>query len=316
MKSMRKAAAGILIGCMLLWISGCGKEEEQEKSTEYQMYYLALSEASLETADYEPAERKSEAMVYEIADKLEEVPEDEVYLRLLPKGVSIESCSYEGQTVALEFNEEYKKMKNTREILVRAGIVKAFTQIPGVTYVEFYMDGQPMTDSDGVEIGKMDKTTFVENEGENINSYVKSNLNLYFADKDGNHLVKEAVSVYYSSNVPLEREVVERLIKGPQSGELQPTLSPNTKILGVSIAEGICYVNLDKSFLGESMNIQEKLPVYSIVNSLTDACNIRGVQISVEGETKVTFRESMKLDEIYQADYSLLESESEEKKSD
>lgn len=57
------------------------------------------------------------------------------------------------------------------------------------------------------------------------------------------------------------------------------------------------------------MNVQEKLPIYSIVNSLTDACNLRGVQISVEGETKVTFRESMKLDEIYHADYSLIDSE-------
>lgn len=200
-------------------------------------------------------------------------------------------------------------MKNTREILARAGIVKALTQIPGVSYVEFYQGQEAMTDADGQNIGKMDASTFVENEGENINSYVQNDLNLYFASKDGENLVKERVSVYYSSNVPIEREVVERLLKGPNSSELQPTLSPNTKILGVSIAEGICYVNLDKSFLSDTMNVQEKLPIYSIVNSLTDACNLRGVQISVEGETKVTFRESMKLDEIYHADYSLIDSE-------
>lgn len=200
-------------------------------------------------------------------------------------------------------------MKNTREILARAGTVKALTQIPGVSYVEFYQGQEAMTDADGQNIGKMDASTFVENEGENINSYVQNDLNLYFASKDGENLVKERVSVYYSSNVPIEREVVERLLKGPNSSELQPTLSPNTKILGVSIAEGICYVNLDKSFLSDTMNVQEKLPIYSIVNSLTDACNLRGVQISVEGETKVTFRESMKLDEIYHADYSLIDSE-------
>lgn len=177
------------------------------------------------------------------------------------------------------------------------------------SYVEFYQGQEAMTDADGQNIGKMDASTFVENEGENINSYVQNDLNLYFASKDGENLVKERVSVYYSSNVPIEREVVERLLKGSNSSELQPTLSPNTKILGVSIAEGICYVNLDKSFLSDTMNVQEKLPIYSIVNSLTDACNLRGVQISVEGETKVTFRESMKLDEIYHADYSLIDSE-------
>ena len=79
--------------------------------------------------------------------------------------------------------------------------------------------------------------------------------------------------------------------------------------MGVSIVEGVCYVNLDKTFLSDPMNIQEKLPIYSIVNSLMDACKIHGVKISVEGETKVTFRESMNLDKLYKADYSLVEDE-------
>lgn len=311
MKSLKKITAAVLAFCMLLTAGGCG-EEEPETKAEYRMYYLAPSETSLATTDYIPTERRTEAMVQEIARKLEEEPESEEYLRLLPKGVEIKEFTYEGQSITINFNDEYKKMKNTREILVRAGVVKAFTQIPGVTYVSFQQEGEPLTDSDGVEIGRMDKTTFVENEGENINSYVNSTMNLYFADQDGNKLVNETVSVYYSSNVPLEREVVERLVKGPKSSDLQPVLSRNTKILGVSIVEGICYVNLDKTFLTETMNVQEKLPVYAIVNSLMDACSIRGVQISVEGETKVTFRESMKLDEVYHADYSLLEEPAEE----
>lgn len=124
--------------------------------------------------------------------------------------------------------------------------------------------------------------------------------------------MKETVSAYYNSNVPVEREVVERLLKGPKTEGLKPTLSSNTKILGVSIIEGICYVNLDKSFLSDSMDVQEKLPIYSIVNSLTDACNIRAVQILVEGETKVTFRETMELDETYHADYGLIKEEKSE----
>ena len=51
----------------------------------------------------------------------------------------------------------------------------------------------------------------------------------------------------------------------------------------------------------------EPVPIFSIVNSLTDACNVRGVQISVDGKTAVNFRESMKLDQIYHADYRLAE---------
>ncbi|HJB32993.1 MAG TPA: GerMN domain-containing protein [Candidatus Blautia merdipullorum] len=275
------------------------------------MYYLALSETKLETVPYEPSENTTAAMIEEIYQMLSQPSDSEEYLKLLPDNVTMNSYTYEGQTVTLDFNEEYKKMNNAREILVRTGIVMAFTQIPGVAYVVFLEEGSPMTDSDGNDIGLMERNSFVENEGQNINSYVYADLNLYFSNQDGDRLVRENRRIHYSSNVPLERVVVEKLLEGPKEDGLLPTLSSNTKPLGVSIVDGICYVNLDKSFLTETMSVQQELPIYSIVNSLVDACNIHGVQISVEGDTKITFRESMNLDQIYEADYSYLESNDE-----
>ncbi len=312
MKVKRQGILILFFCFIILVITGCSRKEAKDEKREYQMYYLSPTENTLEIDEYKPTKRTTEAMVQEVGQILDETPKKEEHFRLLPKEVNILDCSYDGEKVVVNFNENYKKMKNTREILVRAGVVKAFIQIPGVEHVEFAENGTPMTDSEGIEIGQMDRNTFVENEGENVNSYVHSNLNLYFADGDGSSLVKESVSAYYNSNVSVEREVIERLLKGPKTDGLKPTLSPNTKILGVSIVEGICYVNLDKSFLTDSMDVQERLPIYSIVNSLTDACNIRAVQISVEGENKVTFRETMSLDEPYHADYSLLKEEKSE----
>lgn len=309
MEHIKKTGIFLLLFFLTASLFGCRDQKEEKENADYHMYYLALSETSLETREYVPKERTTEAMVDEVFQLLKEESDSEEYLRLLPEDVLLKSYVYEGQTVTLNFDEEYKKMKNTREILVRAGVVKAFTQIPGVTYVEFQENGQPMTDSDGKAIGRMDRETFVENEGKNINSYLFADLNLYFANEKGDMLVKENRHVPYSSNVPLEKVVVEKLLEGPKTAGLTATLSPNTKILGVSIVEGVCYVNLDKSFLTESMSVRQELPVYSIVNSLTDACQIHGVQISVDGETKVTFRESVKLDKVYQADYSLVEEE-------
>lgn len=309
MRNIKRILAVFLSFC-LLTAAGC-RENQEEKTTEYSMYYLALSETKLETVPYEPSEQSAETMVEEIYQLLSQPSDSEEYLKLLPEEVLMKNYTFEGQTVTLNFDEAYKKMNNVREILVRTGMVLAFTQIPGVTYVEFLENGNPMTDSDGNELGRMERGDFVENEGKNINSYVFADLNLYFANEDGDHLVREARRIHYSSNVPLERVIVEKLLEGPKEDGLLPVLSSNTKILGVSIVEGICYVNFDKSFLTETMSVQQELPIYSIVNSLTDACKIHGVQISVEGDTKVTFRESMGLDQIYQADYSYLESEDE-----
>ena len=311
MKKFRKMLAFLLVVTLSLSaLAGCQSQQEEEV-TKYSMYYLALSETKLETVPYEPSAEDTETMIQEIYQKLSEPSDSEEYLRLLPDGVLMKNYSFEGQTVTPNFDEEYKKMNNAREILVRTGMVLAFTQIPGVSYVEFQENGDPMTDSDGKELGTMERSSFVENEGKNINSYMFADLNLYFANENGDHLVKETRRIHYSSNVPLERVIIEKLLEGPKSDGMLPTLSSNTRILGVSIVEGICYVNLDKSFLTETMSVQQELPIYSIVDSLTDACKIHGVQISVEGDTKVTFRESMELDQVYQADYSYLETEDE-----
>lgn len=309
MKKTKKILAFYLVFCLLL-IPGC-KGKSEEKTAEYYMYYLALSETKLETVPYEPSEKSAEVMTKEIYKMLSEPSGSEEYLKLLPDDVLMKNYSFEGQTVTLNFDEEYKKMNNAREILTRTGMVLAFTQIPGVNYVEFLENGNPMTDSDGNELGRMERGDFVENEGKNINSYLFADLNLYFANEEGSRLMKETRRIHYSSNVPLERVIVEKLLEGPKEEGMAPTLSPNTKILGVSIVEGICYVNLDKSFLTETMSVQQELPVYSLVDSLADACKIHGVQISVEGDTKVTFRESMELDRVYEADYGYLEEEDE-----
>ena len=147
MKKIRKILAIFLVICLSV-LAGCQNQQEEEV-TKYSMYYLALSETKLETVPYEPSAEDTETMIQEIYQKLSEPSDSEEYLSLLPDGVLMKNYSFEGQTVMLNFDEEYKKMNNAREILVRTGMVLAFTQIPGVSYVEFQENGNPMTDSDG-----------------------------------------------------------------------------------------------------------------------------------------------------------------------
>lgn len=249
--------------------------------------------------------------LYVLQQTLPKKNNDEVKL-LLPADVSLLNYALEDELLTLNFSPEYAGLSVEREILVRAGMVRLFTQIPNVKKVQFLINGDPLKNEQGIEIGPLSASRFVENSGKEVNSYIKTTMNLYFVDKDGKVLVPEERNVYYNSNVPLEKVVVEQLVKGPKEAEHLPTLPQELNILSVTIQEGICYVNLDANFktLLEAQNstLDPEMAVYSIVNSLTSVCQVNKIQISVNGQTNVQIG-SVELGNLFSVNQDLMETE-------
>ena len=86
-----------------------------------------------------------------------------------------------------------------------------------------------------------------------------------------------------------------------------PLLPPGTKILSISTKDGICYVNLNDGFLEQGYNVTEAVTIYSTVDSLTELSGISKVQILVNGETDLVYKESMRLDTIYERNLDIIE---------
>lgn len=68
-------------------------------------------------------------------------------------------------------------------------------------------------DLDKNPVGQMNADSFVENTGDAINEETVTTLTLYFANKSGDKLVKEKVNVTGSSNISVEKLVVESLFE-------------------------------------------------------------------------------------------------------
>ena len=81
-------------------------------------------------------------------------------------------------------------MNATREILCRAALTKTMTQIEGIDYISIYVADQPLLDSYGNPVGVLSDSDFIEGISD-INAYEKSQLQLFFADESGEHLLKE-----------------------------------------------------------------------------------------------------------------------------
>lgn len=296
----------ILLLTIPLLMAGCRKQQQVDESG-YRIWYINQDETCLKYENKELQSKNEEGLLREMMEVMRETPTDDELKPVIPEDVELLDFDFEHNQLYLDFSPEYKKMPKVYEVLCRAAIVRTLGQIDGVEYVDFQVNGEPLTDLEGKEIGLMNEDQFIENAGEEINAYKTADLTLYFSNKAGDKLVEQRVAMEYNSNISLEKLIVEQLIAGPPFEGAYPTIPSETKLLNISIKDNICYVNLDEGFLGTGYNVIESIPVYSIVNSLIENTDAQKVQISINGETNRMFRESINFDTIFEKNEGLIE---------
>ena len=310
MKSIKSCL--FLLFMLVLCIAGCGAQDvpEMEGGKLYDVYYVNNDETKVFSNMYQTVTEDEQALLDELIDQLATVSEKGEYKAPLAGNFELLGYTWDGGQLTINFDEHYKEMDNIKEILVRAAIVRTLSQVRGVDYISFTVLNEPIVDNSGVAIGTMSPDTFIDNAGNEINTYEKVNLRLYFANENGDRLVVENQrNVVYSSNMSLEKLVVEKLIEGPAAAGDYPTINPATKIISVTVNDRICYVNLDESFLSQPYNVTNDVTIYSITNSLVELPNVNKVQISINGETKVFYKESVSLTNIFERNLDLIEND-------
>lgn len=301
-----------LLLCMLalmLMASGCKKQnaDNNEDSNKYNIYYINRSGTSLKTKKYTAKSTETGTLVNEIIEQMNTEPSSAELSAAKPDNVDIEKVEISNNTIDFYYNNEYSQMKQSEEILYRAAVVKTITQIPEINYVRFYVGDQPLLDNSGKNVGVMMASDYIENIDDAISSVSTTKLRLYFANDNGDMLKPLDVDVYYSSNLSLERVVVEQLIKGSGVEGYNRTLPESMRLLSISVKEGVCYVNLDGTFLTQLVNVSDNIPIYSIVNSLTELKDINSVEISVNGSNKSLFRDIIPLSNIFTKNEDIVE---------
>lgn len=298
----KKIVCFMLSLIMMLSLVGCNNDNE--KDGEYQIYYLNMDKSKIVAEGYDSTGAEGENLVKEILTKLHSGPESTKLRQTIPANVKINSFKLNGVYLYVDFSEEYYSLLPEEEILIRAAIVKSLVQTKDCSLVAFTVNNQPLLSHDGSLVGSMSEDTFVENPGKQINSSMETTLNLYFSNKEGTKLVKESRKVHYSSNTSMEKLIVEQLIEGPKKAGMLSTVPVATKIISVSVVDGVCYVNLSDSFRNQNAEVSEEIVLYSIVNSLSELASVSKVQISINGSTDGNIRYNYDLSKLYERDLS------------
>lgn len=285
--------AVLLAACCVLGLTACGKKESVGENV-WQVYYVSNAETKVEQHSHEKTADTSEGQLEELLEYLSANPDKLEYKAPLAMGFQVRVADREEGTLQLDVDSAYLELSPTTEVLVRAALVRTLTQLDDVSYVGITVEGNQLYDNVGRPIGWMSADQFIDNDGNEINTYELARVKLYFAGEDGSNLIASYREKYYSTSMQLERFVVEELIAGP-SGQVEgvyPVINPNTKIINVTTRDGICYVNLDESFLTVVNNVPTEISVYAIVNSLVELNNINKVQILINGEVPASFSTS------------------------
>ncbi len=316
MKTKRAVFLCLLLCLAAAGLAGCGKKSDGDR--EYQVYYLNKESTKIVPRSYEVTADESdrEAVIQELIQQLSSDSGDAEYKQPISSDIKELEYTLEESLLTLYFSNEYGNMDRVEEVLTRAAIVRTMMQADGVDYLSFYVGNAPLSDKSGNPVGVMTNDSFVENPGEQINSIESAVLTLYFSNKKGKELVQETRNVHYSSNISMEKLVMEHLLEGPKSGRAVPAIPEGTKLMNVSVLDGVCYVSLDGSFLNQNYNVEEPVVIYSIVNSLSELPNISKVQISVKGDTSIVYRDEYPLDKLYERNLDYVEQQKKDKGGD
>lgn len=304
----------ISVCVFLLFLSACGRHKKETPGDAYQIYYVNYDNTAVIFQEYTTEATQAQEVLSELLEQLGAVPGKLEYHAPLASGFSLLDYSLSEGQLILNFDDGYKNQEIITEILNRAAIVRTLTQVKEIQYVSFLVNSQPLTDASGSVVGVMNGDSFIDNAGDEINTYEKVKLRLYFANEDGNGLTEVSRTKVYSSNISLERLVVEEVIAGPkdtdtgvtQGSKAYPVVNPDTKIVSVAVRDGVCYVNLDSNFSNQIYNVTPEVTIYSLTNSLAELSNVNKVQISINGETSINYRETISLSTLFERNLDLV----------
>lgn len=288
---MKKLMCFIMLG-MIILLTGCNRKTHTDQeilSTGYKIFYIDSKNLGIVSETYKPKGTTTEELVKELLVALREEPKNVVYKKAIPESVTIKDYEVSNEnSLLINFEANYySELQGIPDVLCRATIVYTLCQIPGLEYVLFNVNGLPMEDSNGRQIGLMKAEDIIESTGTETNYKVV----IYYADEDGKTLVASDSNIFYTGTGKIEEMIINQLINGPVEVGMKDTIPEGTTLLDVTTREGICYVDFNEKFMDVIPDVSGDVTLYSIVNSLVELPNVNKVQFYINSTLREAYQD-------------------------
>lgn len=299
----------LLVLFTVLFLVACNKAGEPDNSnmgntdsvTGNYLVVLDLSEMTTEKVPYTLKSDNVEDSITELIEALISYQDDE-FSSPIYEGVKIIDCIYSDGVTSVFFESSYYELLIADEVMMRSAIVETLCQLEEIEEVSFFIDDAPLT-IQGVVVGRMNSNSFLH-EMSKFNEMTM--VSLYFPNKEMNGLRKTVRETTVDPRYTDEQLIIEEFLKGPQNGEPGiPVIPEGTKLLNVVTKDNVCYVNFSAEFIDNTNEVPDNMFIYSLVNTLCDISNVRGVVILIEGEN-LEYYKTINCSEMLTFNYDLV----------
>lgn len=274
---MKKLVLFFLTSVLLL--SACSSPETGGAEATFSFFYCTgmrkdTSDEILQAEDV--SVDPSQLTLMELMQSYLRGPKKKGLLPAVPEEWKLESAYLDADTAVLVFSDPYPSRSAIESSVARAAIAKTLLQLDKIQKVNITMSGTEnsvtLTQTD---IMLSDTSLQTQQVG----------IVLYFPREDGRYLRKETVMVDAMDEAEKPAFILHQLLGAGESKTRAAGIPEGTVLVGVSVENGICTVNLSSRFVSgmESGFMAMRLAVYSIVNSLTELQEIRTVDLWVSG---------------------------------
>lgn len=284
---MKRIICFALAISLCLCLTACGAQELQRPGTFY--YYRSEIEFTGTNGVLAPEPHELQGIEGDLDAILAaycEGPANLAFENPLPSGCPVPAYSLHNGTLTLRFSQDLAVLDGVELTIAAACLARTFLPLTGADTLVLTADGALLN-------GETAMTLTLGDLGLRDDSLdlLHGNYTVYYTGADRRYLVGQTVSVNLSNRDELPGILLEQMRTPPNGMGLRSVLPDGCRVLGVTVKDGLCTVDLSREFETRHFysHTAQILSLMGVINTLCALEEIDRVEFAVDGNLLINY---------------------------
>lgn len=284
---MKRLISLLLCAAMALSLCAC-TQHYPEKSGKF--YYRRIQPSyGTEDGIITPEIRKFPLMNNDFSQMLDSYfsgPESRNLESPFPRNTSVVSWEIQDEVLSLTLSEPFAALSGVDLTVACSCIARTMLENLPIEEVSIHVMSKTLNGQDHISL-RPDNMSFVDDGLEQL----RTTYTVYYADHSLRYLIGIDTAVSLADQEDIIRYLIHLLLTPPYNNSLFAPIPYGTKLLDVSVKNGLCTLDFSSEFETNSWQKSEarRLTLLSIVNTLTQIEGIEQVEFCVDGNLMVQY---------------------------